>query len=1333
MAIEKGKSAKKALDFSSLKEEGIEWIERLAGKRWTDYNQHDPGITILEQLIYALTELAYRANYPIEDLLAQAPGSKQKKTNLFEAWQVMPAAPSSLEDFRKLVIDTKGVQNAWVEALPMARLYRQPIRGLYRVDVIPKEETSGQFPPKGWPNLHEEILNKLMRNRNLCEDFVEIRCMKPRPIAFHNTEFILAPGADQDEVLAEIYYQLDTYLRQAYKEHSLFELQAQGLSPSEIFDGPPVRYGFVRSQDLNPKMRAVQYSKILEFISSVAGVQSVYRMELESPDARRERYEIYLEEDEYPILQIQAEAPDPDSRDQHPGIILFKSGQAVQTNMSEVRRLFFLKKALKERAYDLEVHQHVESRQEEGQYRKLGKYYSIQHQFPQAYGLLQDSQQTGSHMIQGFQERMSGRERMALIRQLKGYLALFEQFLANYLAQLEQTRDLLSAGNLLDHSYFVQSLAESVPYIKPLLVDQNDLRISGHDIFHHHEGDSYEEALHHIGHHHDPWAQRRHAFLDHLLARYGEVFPKVDGKRFNYYLSENEYQLSVLRAKSRFLSDYVSISRDRSKGLNYREPSWNADSLTGLEQRIQLYLSLTDGDLQYSRLRKSLAGAIAGLNINFEQQEDDSEDCKPTQFIEFESDQIDESFHYLIEAEEELEEAKDAIEDITDDEEKCLRRLQSHERDHDNTLQKIVDKQKEIAAQDKHIRDLEKAREDAAKDMRREEREFNRCEKELQALNRELEKSNDRLEKLTQQKTDKSHHHTATTHRHQEALEYAEEAEQMLEDAQEELEDWQQRLQELHDEESRTEEQIDACTIRIEKLRQEKADKEAIASAKKELKELKKQKKRTESQISQNNSKAEQARQKMAKAEKRLSTSTDMLRNAASKLKTTDEDYKEVKKQMEAVIAENESLQKELPSLLKGLNTNRKELQAAEKAELEAQEALHEAEAKRRLFVREVEIYLGHSAYTRKRIDEDEEALKVIRKDKESLLERLKGDGLWPQEEHDLHHDRLFDSELIDASLLHYGFRKNNFMIGRGEASKTFKKDPGHYVTVFYDVNRERWRLLAEHPSKSRAVSFLRWLIGYIRRLNMESEGFHIVEHLLLRPLNEQGQITYSYEHQNKVALLLYDPNGHLLLRSYDRYEGDRAIKRAQDEITYCGAGVIFHHLEQDKQGRYYLELHDRNDRILAVAPHRFETFRQALHFSKYLFDTCLAYERIGRASHSNFRHDTLDTFISHDLPDQFFSFSVSVVYPTWPARFRNQEFIDILRNTIRREVPAHIHIHFLPMDVTPLKCFEDAYSEWLNARAKETPGLNQINKKAKKLAALLAKHIRKNEAKEQR
>jgi hypothetical protein len=55
-----------------MRQKGLEYIQLLGSKFWTDYNIHDPGISILEALCYALTDLGYRTSLDIKDLLALA-------------------------------------------------------------------------------------------------------------------------------------------------------------------------------------------------------------------------------------------------------------------------------------------------------------------------------------------------------------------------------------------------------------------------------------------------------------------------------------------------------------------------------------------------------------------------------------------------------------------------------------------------------------------------------------------------------------------------------------------------------------------------------------------------------------------------------------------------------------------------------------------------------------------------------------------------------------------------------------------------------------------------------------------------------------------------------------------------------------------------------------------------------------------------------------------------------------------------------------------------------------------------------------------------------------
>lgn len=108
-----------ARDFYRLRSEGIGRIEQTGSGQWTDYNTHDPGVSILEALAYATTELAYRTAFPIEDILASAaPGASEGNPypdqTFYSARRILTVNPTTSEDFRRLLIDVDPVRNAWV-------------------------------------------------------------------------------------------------------------------------------------------------------------------------------------------------------------------------------------------------------------------------------------------------------------------------------------------------------------------------------------------------------------------------------------------------------------------------------------------------------------------------------------------------------------------------------------------------------------------------------------------------------------------------------------------------------------------------------------------------------------------------------------------------------------------------------------------------------------------------------------------------------------------------------------------------------------------------------------------------------------------------------------------------------------------------------------------------------------------------------------------------------------------------------------------------------------------------------------------------------------------
>ncbi|MEF8811540.1 MAG: hypothetical protein V5A47_11490, partial [Bacteroidales bacterium] len=111
-SIKKGSPSSPSMNYRVLREEGLRLIRKYAGKTWTDHNIHDPGITILEILCYAMTELGLKTNTNIEDLLASGAG---KFNDLYKATEILPSSAITINDYRKLLIDHAEVRNAWIE------------------------------------------------------------------------------------------------------------------------------------------------------------------------------------------------------------------------------------------------------------------------------------------------------------------------------------------------------------------------------------------------------------------------------------------------------------------------------------------------------------------------------------------------------------------------------------------------------------------------------------------------------------------------------------------------------------------------------------------------------------------------------------------------------------------------------------------------------------------------------------------------------------------------------------------------------------------------------------------------------------------------------------------------------------------------------------------------------------------------------------------------------------------------------------------------------------------------------------------------------------------
>ena len=109
------------VNFRVLQKLGLDAIIETGSEQWTDYNEHDPGITILEILSLAVADLSYRSSFSIEDILSIAPDGENASEFFPDQFHapstILSSSPVTTSDLRKIIIDNHGVDNAWVEPL----------------------------------------------------------------------------------------------------------------------------------------------------------------------------------------------------------------------------------------------------------------------------------------------------------------------------------------------------------------------------------------------------------------------------------------------------------------------------------------------------------------------------------------------------------------------------------------------------------------------------------------------------------------------------------------------------------------------------------------------------------------------------------------------------------------------------------------------------------------------------------------------------------------------------------------------------------------------------------------------------------------------------------------------------------------------------------------------------------------------------------------------------------------------------------------------------------------------------------------------------------------
>ncbi len=576
ITIPKDVSTKNDLDYQFLKQAGINYIESMGGGLWTEYNESDPGITMLEMLSYTITDLGNRINLPIQDLL-----TSKTDTNISEqfytASEILISKPVTSLDYRKIFIDMDEVRNCWIMPYQKtvyvnckdSKLSYNP----NAFSTVPPELRS-EFNLKGLNTLlvdynldpdlnpteraaeillaNEKIRTKYHKNRNLCEDLVDIREVGRQPISIC-AEIEVENTADEDEVHARVLFAIDQYFAPNVHFYSLKQMLDKGYRTDEVFDGPFLEHGFIDTGELRKAglRTEVRLSDIMQLVSAVKGVKLIKDITIGDcdDDSKQHEWLICIESGKRPSLCSKST------------FSYRKDVIPVAYNKTRVDEIYDALIA-EEDAYNELAKLNRELQIPEGEYFETGFYTTMQNDFPDTYGIGQAGL-AGSASV----------ARKSQAKQLKAYLLFFDQVMASYFAHLEKVKDQLSVQNELKETYFTQAVKDIKGF--------SDL------VENYPENDDAALSKHLMGFL-DDTVERRNELLDHLLARFAERFSEYSFLMKELYGSVAPEM--VLSAKEVFLKEYVELSSGRGTSFDYYEqlPAdlWDTGNVTGAEKRI---------------------------------------------------------------------------------------------------------------------------------------------------------------------------------------------------------------------------------------------------------------------------------------------------------------------------------------------------------------------------------------------------------------------------------------------------------------------------------------------------------------------------------------------------------------------------------------------------------------------------------------------------------------------------------------------------------------------------------------------------------------------------
>lgn len=518
--------------YNILQKNSLEAVQELSKAIWTDYNEHDPGVTILDLLNYVLWELNYQLSFNFEDYLNTLVSHfNPEEHGLFKPLDVFPVSSVTLDDYRELFFDAIGdIEDVQINCHTPLPNEACTCKGLYDIKI---QLEIWNDTPNRRNQVRKEIEDIYYRNRNLCESLNKIEFVDWQQLDMQ-ASLEVDPSADAVALLAAIYIEGRKLLSQGM-HYTPFDAREQ---PDVLFDGPDLSYSSIDKDSLEITRSTSFMSKLYKQIKNIPGIKTIYSLELTPEEKVKEPY-------------VTVRFP---KKPKEVKIVLKKEKKEINVDFEEVARLLFQYQVSLKGGHHRLSDDDMYFQPPSGKYRTIYEYYSVQHDFPNCYGINK----------WGVAPHESDR-RKAQASQLKGYMLLFDLLFAKGLKELEELPKWMSLNNIFPPDE--NPTLNTDPVLKwEQLVDE-DVRKKNE-----------------VTRNHTLLAEKIR-WLDMLDQLYGEDSNPSLLTNFNYYNDTLEH--TVYRRIS-FLKRIPEWGRDRFKGIAI----YNAfsDGRSGIEKYLHALL-----------------------------------------------------------------------------------------------------------------------------------------------------------------------------------------------------------------------------------------------------------------------------------------------------------------------------------------------------------------------------------------------------------------------------------------------------------------------------------------------------------------------------------------------------------------------------------------------------------------------------------------------------------------------------------------------------------------------------------------------------------------------